>query len=1636
MAESNALEGRYDYIVVGSGAGGAPLAARLAERGKRVLVLEAGPRLADRPAHDPAAEVSAVAGLSAASTEHPDFSWRFLVDHYQRDADGRLPDGIAEDPKEYKKDLPPGDPRRGIFYPRASALGGCTVHNAMITIAGPDADWDELAEFLRDESWSGNRMRNYFQRLECNGYLPRPAEQSESRTTRRGSTLWNTLAWIASPLAWLFPFLFPPRPDPTGGKHGFDGWLHTNVADLSVGLGDKRFKKMLKAALLESRAAGLDRAWTWVRTFLRGTAKEELDPNHFATQSRSPEGVVLIPAAVYGRGTTKDFNKSEPFIEPGARSSPRDLLLKTQARHSDRLDIWTDCLVTEVVLDGSEPPRAVGVKFVRGERLYRAHTNPDAAEGLDSFKQREEEVYVTVGGEVVLCGGTFNTPQLLMLSGIGDRAELEGFGIKCRVDRQGVGKNLQDRYEVSLVAEAPADFPVLKGATFNVPVPGGEPDPLLRRWREDGAGLYGSNGPALGIFKRSRPELAQPDLFIFGVPIEFRGYEVGYSVVRHHNRFTWVILKSHTRNSDGWVRLRSVDPRDPPRVNFNSFNTASSPGQSADDADVTALLRGVEFVRGILRRASFATEIHPGHNLVPKDNEQRTRDWIRRDAWGHHACGTCRMGPDEDPAANSAGRTTDPDAVLDSRFRVRGVKGLRVVDASIFPSIPGYFIVTNIYMASEKAADVLLEDSLVADSDQDPIHYPRELYRLERDAVEERRRHLNARVETLPQQTECPATQHPSLQDGDDPPAPDDNDGPAAMPAAAVAHDSASDAARSFWPDDATGLALSGGGIRSATTCLGVLQAMARARLLRKIDFLSTVSGGGYIGSCIGRLYDRLRPGDKSTRAPVARGLAADRVEGELIDPHSPVVDWLRKHGNYIAPQGTGDGRLNAAVFWRNLISVHLVIGLAAFALFGAAEAVRHGLFAPVEVALGLVIQPEEMPIAGLVESWIGPFLSPWFTIAELLLLFLVLPRMIGYWVVSQEEPQAFKPVSLVLLFAVAGGLLWIGIASGFQFEPLLLALAVLSALVHIELAWKRGAEQERAMGSGDQSSQRQRTRNILTYDLGLALAMTVMVLGFAAVDAIAHAIHEWKVAGNATYARAFSALGASVAAGLSLARGLAWLFPEKKSHSPAAISTSLKRDAVAGLTAILLMGLPLVFYSFTAHALFEATAFWIGVTATIAAGVVTLLLALPSARVFVNRSSLSQTYAARLARAYLGASNSLRFRPEGRDVTEVIPGDDVASIVEYRPHEASGPLHLINVTVNQTIDRASQLAKRDRKGENMAVSCLAVSVGERWHARWESPRRKEAAPMLRPVGECFGEHPFVDLLRRPPRRPEALSLRQWMGISGAAIDAGRGRTTRVGTALLMGLANLRTGYWWDSGLWDHDREGYPRLTPIRRLLAVLPRLFVTQSLLLSEWIARYPGPWKQFWHLADGGFFENTAAYELIRRRVPRLIVCDGGADPQYEYEDFGELVRKVRIDFAVRIESLTAGELSPPVLPSTLRPFVGTYEELRNPAANSKTHAALFWVHYPDAPARRSLLLLLKPRMTGDEPADVLHYHQAHPEFPQEPTADQVFDEVQWESYRKLGEHLATPLFQTPPDAVNWFWKIPLPPSAKEAP
>ncbi|MCS7100888.1 MAG: hypothetical protein NZL99_04235, partial [Burkholderiaceae bacterium] len=181
--------------------------------------------------------------------------------------------------------------------------------------------------------------------------------------------------------------------------------------------------------------------------------------------------------------------------------------------------------------------------------------------------------------------------------------------------------------------------------------------------------------------------------------------------------------------------------------------------------------------------------------------------------------------------------------------------------------------------------------------------------------------------------------------------------------------------------------------------------------------------------------------------------------------------------------------------------------------------------------------------------------------------------------------------------------------------------------------------------------------------------------------------------------------------------------------------------------------------------------------------------------------------------------------------------------------------------------------------------------------------------------------------------------------------------------------------------------------------------------------------------HLSDGGHFDNTGIYELLRRRAALIVCADCGCDPAYRCDDLQSLVRRARIDFGAEIEFLDEAYLSEAlaqgcaVPPQGLRLF-GTLAQLREAAGRGDRCALLARVRYaPDAGdrARGALLVVIKPVLTTFAPADVAGYAAAHPAFPQQPTSDQSFDEAQWESYRRLGQDIGRQIFALWPCFVS---------------
>lgn len=375
----------------------------------------------------------------------------------------------------------------------------------------------------------------------------------------------------------------------------------------------------------------------------------------------------------------------------GRRNGPREFITAVRdATNPDGskkypLDVRMNCHVTRVVFDTSvSPPRATGVEFLDGKHLY-------SASPLAHLSQPGTPGSAAASREVIVAGGTYNSPQILKLSGVGPADELARFDIPLIADLPGVGTNLQDHYEVGVQAHVPSNWTSLHGCTFK------QGDPCLTRWESKpplglgNRGIYSSAGFAAAMYYKSTVSADNAyDAFVFGGPVNFRGYFPGYSVniTARHDWFTWAILKAHPRNTAGTVTLRSADPLDMPQIVFNYFENGA-------DADLQAIYEAIELARDALRRQPVpTTEVLPGAEVVSQEDIET---YVQNTAWGHHASSTCPIGADNDPLA-----------VLDSKFRVRKVQGLRVVDASVYPRIPGTFTAVSTYLVAEKAADEIL----------------------------------------------------------------------------------------------------------------------------------------------------------------------------------------------------------------------------------------------------------------------------------------------------------------------------------------------------------------------------------------------------------------------------------------------------------------------------------------------------------------------------------------------------------------------------------------------------------------------------------------------------------------------------------------------------------------------------------------------------------------------------------------------------------------------------------------------------------------------------------------------------------------------------------------------------------------
>ncbi len=346
------------------------------------------------------------------------------------------------------------------------------------------------------------------------------------------------------------------------------------------------------------------------------------------------------------------------MIRDGVRASTSAAFLRP-ALGRPNLKLEINALAERILFEGA---RATGIQYSVGGQTRSARA-----------------------GELIVCGGAINSPQLLLLSGVGPADALQRLGIQVRQNLPGVGQNLHDHVYAHCLARVEPSFSLNRMISSNLRM---IPDVL--RYLATRRGLLTSAAAQVGLFVRTRPDFSTPDLQVQMRPFSMIG-KGGMYVADTAPAITAScgLLRPQSR---GALSLSSADPRERPRMVANYLT---------DERDLPTLLAGLRLIRGIFHTPPFADHFR-GEEL-PGDQRVSEADlvaYLRANAQSmYHPVGTCKMGSDQDPAA-----------VVDARLRVRGIAGLRVVDASVMPTIPSGNTNAPTIMIAEKAAEMILED--------------------------------------------------------------------------------------------------------------------------------------------------------------------------------------------------------------------------------------------------------------------------------------------------------------------------------------------------------------------------------------------------------------------------------------------------------------------------------------------------------------------------------------------------------------------------------------------------------------------------------------------------------------------------------------------------------------------------------------------------------------------------------------------------------------------------------------------------------------------------------------------------------------------------------------------------------------
>lgn len=851
-------------------------------------------------------------------------------------------------------------------------------------------------------------------------------------------------------------------------------------------------------------------------------------------------------------------------------------------------------------------------------------------------------------------------------------------------------------------------------------------------------------------------------------------------------------------------------------------------------------------------------------------------------------------------------------------------------------------------------------------------------------------------------------------------------------------------------------LAFSGGGIRSATFNLGILQGLAKKNLIGKFDYLSTVSGGGYIGSWLAAWIKR----DGSV-VKVTNRLNPDKSPDPLGEELKP-IRWLRMFSNYFAPNASimsVDSWTIGITWLRNTLLNQVIIFLLLLSLLFTgnllyeiwskdirwrADASSLQLLAwssllliPVSLFAGLGMHAYQSKSF----RWLR-VRREWTNIISLLILLIafIAAYLLSAWVFSRDDlngssisllpypdtaakikelmPAAFVTFIALSIVAVLGNYVECikgGGNSWFFAWFTLVATALIAAaagLLCLVFVWKLLETIETAENSFVSAH-----KEMLQFIVGVPLMLEVFSVTVVARMALLGKYFPderrewWGRIGAFVHRLSFLWLLVSASALLGkdfigfiftkwwtgLAATGGWIALVGSTVKAAFSSKTTGKENTNGYLSVFLnfLGLSgpylfalgmLVFLPGLIQPLLNAEGHFFGhafpgihiieevkiICIIILFAAISYLLA---RQVGVNEFSMHHFYRNRLVRAFLGATRRSTDRQiTSNPFTGFDMSDDEKLYKMRNEFGYYGPYPVLNTALNAS--QVIELDRQDRKAESFIFSPLFCGFDF-------SVEKASADVKMKSYDYAFRETKNYAYENGGPNIGTA------MAISGAAINPNQGYHSSAATAFLLTVFNVQMGRWI-----GNPRKSTWQCSDPKFGLGYIINNLMGKTNTRNDFIA-----------LSDGGHFDNMGLYEMIRRKCTNIILCDAEQDDKFTCEGFANAIRRCRIDFGA--------EINIDITPITSR----------SDGRFSKAHYALGYIMYAGDKKPSGKLLYIKSSITGDEPVDVYEYAVKNATFPHQTTADQFFDEEQFESYRKLGLYIADKAFADP-DVIGNLW------------